>query len=290
MSKAWVLGAGLMLAGCLSQTPVHFYSLYAPQAGGTAEHWPVPGALAGSGEGQPALRFELAQVSVPERLNRPQIVIHPAAVQAVPGAPSSASAVAVGGGGQRREAAGGAVEGQPADTATKRQAEAHEVAKAPARPLQILEHHRLDAVFGDAFRDALATHLATLASGRRLGRSVEQVPLLRLDLTVYRFDGASDGRFDAMVDWRVRRLGEVSEHAYAGLGCRFQVHDQSRPDDVPALVASMQQQIRALAVQIVEASRQWLQTGKAECPSEFGPSRADGHGRSMPVTTHGSHS
>lgn len=228
MSKGWVLGAGLMLAGCASQAPVHFYSLYAPDAVVAPRPLAASAAHAGTAGGQPGLRVELGQVSVPERLNRPNIVVHPAEQ----GAPSRARG-----------------EG--------------------AQPLQILEYHRLDAVFGDAFRDALSTQIATLTPGHEAGTSGSPPPLLRLDLKVHRFDGARDGGFDALIDWRVRQLGEASEQAYAGLGCRFQRHDQTRPDDVAALVASMQQQVRALAVEVVEGSRQWLATGKAECPSQM---------------------
>lgn len=262
MKTMWVLGSGLWLAGCVSQAPMHVYSLYAPDA-----VMQVPDTVVGAegplqasrtaaaGAALPDLRFELGQVSVPERLNRPNIVLHPAR-------PPVASF---------RDLA------SPAGRAAGRQGEPPEAVRNPgprqdggsqsaeaAVSLRILENHRLDAVFGDAFRDALATQLAVLGAAPGGVAASGPSALLRLDVTVYRFDGSKDGQLDALVDWRVRRLGDATDREYAGLGCRFGHRLQTRPDDVPSLVAGMQQQIGWLAQQIVDSSRQWLASGGDE--------------------------
>lgn len=253
MKKAWMLlGAGWWLAGCASQAPMHFYSLYAPDAvvqapdavtGGTQPPQVRWVGDTGTSPGEPDLRFELGQVSVPERLNRPNIVLHPARP------PMGPSRVVSDGSGR-----------SSVDAPAARQGAGGETPEA-AVSLRILENHRLDAVFGDAFRDALATQLAVLGASPPGPAAAGPSALLRLDVTVYRFDGSKDGRLDALVDWRVRRLGDATDREYAGLGCRFVHGLQTRPDDVPSLVAGMQQQVRWLAQQIVDSSRQWLAGG-----------------------------
>ncbi len=242
--------AALITAGCATSPPVHFYSLYAPldetpmaagqanaaragidaadgalrvlqprspQAGG-AGRAPAggTGATDTTLQPQPGLRFEIAALTLPERLDRSNIVIHPLAGR-------------------------------------------QEAATAPAEvSLRILENSRFDAVLGDAFKDALAAHLATLAA-----TGPTPVPArLRLTLQVYRFDARSDGRIDSLIDWRVRRLDEgqaqASEREYAGISCRFQSSTQAANGEVDALVAGMQQQVQLLAQDIVSSSRQWL--------------------------------
>ncbi|MDO4682746.1 MAG: ABC-type transport auxiliary lipoprotein family protein [Lautropia sp.] len=264
MRKIWVLGAGLWLAGCAGQAPMHFYSLYDPDAVMQAPETMVqaeqpaqtsrkavegPAVTATSAAALPDLRFELGQVSVPERLNRSNIVLHPARAAMLPsGGVSSASAQA-------------AARAASSVRASEARQDGRGQAPEAAVSLQILENHRLDAVFGDAFRDALATQLAVLGAAPTGMAAPGPSALLRLDVTVYRFDGTKDGRLDALVDWRVRRLGDASDREYAGLGCRFSHALQALPDHVPSLVTGMQQQIGWLAQQIVDSSRQWLVSG-----------------------------
>lgn len=247
-------GAALCLSACATSVPTQFYTLSAPSGsevsaphtpaasgreamgresvgeatamGAGADRVPGFGGTYQAGHAQPGLRFEFGSLLVPERLNRPNIVLHPAL-----------------------QADGSAV------------------------PLQILENHRWDGVFADALRDALLAELAARSAGSS-GPAVK-TQSLRLSLTVYRFDGAANGRLDTLLDWRVRRLGEVASDEALSLSCRFGQMRQTRPNDVGALVGAMQQELQRLAADIVDGSRQWLATGKPECPGQMGQQPAE---------------
>lgn len=226
-----VLPAVLLLAGCAAAPPA-VYSLYAPEHAARLG----PGAAPHSTRrAQPDLHFEIADIALPERLDRAGIVIHP---------------VALGQAGR----AGAAAAGMTGDGAAR-----------AGMSLKILEKSRFDAVFGDAFRDALATHLATLAAlppiAQAGGQPQPDMTRLRLRLHIYRFDAYEDGGLDTLIDWHVRRLDDVSDRRHPGMACRFQSRMATGSGQIGQLVGGMQQQLRQLATDIVESSRQWLRDG-----------------------------
>ncbi|MDO4904860.1 MAG: ABC-type transport auxiliary lipoprotein family protein [Lautropia sp.] len=287
-----LLGTALLLAGCASSPPVNFYTLYAPldadrptasragtatafgthlhpagqqPAGPVADDAPSSGAdpafSGATSMRQPDLRFEIASVDMPERLDRVNIVIHPLESRGTGRGLKQAG-----------EESGPDGEVRHAVAHTARTAiTAAAAASANDMALIILENSRFDAVLSDAFRDALATHLATIAAiaphestaaANDSAGSMTAPARLRLTLQVYRFDARSDGRLDSLIDWRIRRLArageEVSDREHAGLACRFQSSTQAASGRVDALVAGMQQQLQTLARDIVAGSRQWL--------------------------------
>ena len=224
----WVAASAAMfgLAGCAS-APVSYHTLY-----GSGE--------AGSGtSAQPDLRYQIATVNVPERLNRPDLVLS--------GSPAKAGKA----GGS--EGAGGQA---LADTS-----------------VTVLEHERWDASLTDALRDALATRLAEAAARPVTLASAREPARLRLTVQVYRFDASQRGDVDVLVDWRLRRLDigddedDATPEAPDGrvLACRYQGRTTVPAGNVTAVVRALQQQVVHLADDIVAATRPWLRGSAQPC-------------------------
>ena len=233
-SVMWVAASVAMfgLAGCAS-APVSYHTLQ-----GSSE--------AGSGtSAQPDLRYQIAAVNVPERLNRPDLVL--SGTPETAGKPGGSDP----GGGQVR-----------ADTS-----------------VTVLENERWDASLTDALRDALAARLAEAAARPVTPASAREPARLRLTVQVYRFDASQRGDVDVLVDWRLRRTDAsddtdaAEDHASASprvLSCRYQGYEHVKADDVDALVAGMQRQVARLADDIVASTRPWLRDDKAGCVQAAG--------------------
>ena len=234
-SVMWVAASVAMfgLAGCAS-APVSYHTLQ-----GSSE--------AGSGtSAQPDLRYQIAAVNVPERLNRPDLVLSGSPGKT--GKPGDADA----GGDQVR-----------ADTS-----------------VTVLENERWDASLTDALRDALAARLAEAAARPVTPASAREPARLRLTVQVYRFDASQRGDVDVLVDWRLRRT-DASDDTDAAednassagprmLSCRYQGYEHVKADDVDALVAGMQRQVARLADDIVASTRPWLRDDRAGCVQAAG--------------------
>lgn len=215
----WGLGGALVLGACAATEPVHFHALYADEVQGI-----------GPDAGYP-LRYEV-QVTVPERLNRNNIVLSgPAARKEENTAVSRSNG-----------------QGGVSDSA-----------------LQVLENERWEAAFGDALQDALAAHLA------RATAPVAVAPM-RLDVRVYRFDARLSGPVDVLLDWTLHRRdvngrdgdGEAGKTPDS-LSCRHAVRPAVAGGDVKAAVHTMQQAVAQLAADVVQSSRQWLRSGRPRC-------------------------
>jgi|GEM_PF-197982 lipoprotein len=226
-SVMWVAASVAMfgLAGCAS-APVSYHTLQ-----GSSE--------AGSGtSAQPDLRYQIAAVNVPERLNRPDLVL--SGTPETAGKPGGADA----GGGQVR-----------ADTS-----------------VTVLENERWDASLTDALRDALAARLAEAAARPVTPASAREPARLRLTVQVYRFDASQRGDVDVLADWRLRRLDigdedDASPEAPDGrvLACRYQGRATVPAGSVTAVVSALQQQVVHLADDIVAATRPWLRGSAQPC-------------------------
>ena len=223
----WVAASVAMfgLAGCAS-APVSYHTLQ-----GSSE--------AGSGtSAQPDLRYQIAAVNVPERLNRPDLVL--SGTPETAGKPGGSDP----GGGQVR-----------ADTS-----------------VTVLENERWDASLTDALRDALAARLAEAAARPVTPASAREPARLRLTVQVYRFDASQRGDVDVLVDWRLRRLDigaedDATPEAPDGrvLACRYQGRAMVPAGNVTVVVSALQQQVVHLADDIVAATRPWLRGSAQPC-------------------------
>lgn len=247
----WVLGGALVLGGCAA-APVHFHTLYAAGASSSmaGEQAPeggvvsLPSASRSRSAGMNAngrsaavghpMRFEV-HVTVPERLNRNNIVLHGAA----PAASRAGRSLSV----TDESAANSA-----ANTA-----------------LQVLDNERWEAVFGDALQDALAAHLA------RETAPVAVAPM-RLDVKVYRFDAMRSGSVDVLLDWTLHRRDVPAGEDDAddrkvphSLSCRHVAQPVVEGGDVGAAVQAMQQAVAQLASGVARGARLWLKEGKPRC-------------------------
>ena len=279
---AAVLGG---LAGCAS-APVSYHTLQVPA---------VPGQGTGA---QPDLRYQIAAVNLPERLNRVDMVLS--------GAPGKAGGAADAKAGRVSGAASPGSSGQQAGGAPGEAGAGADgsVAQVVADTrVTVLETERWDASLSDVLRDALSQQLAVAAARPAEGGALPAPARLRLTLQVYRFDGSARGDVDVLVDWRLRRLdvpdealdggapsgrdgvaggdgaegrdraedgAESGKRAHRGadalvLDCRYQGQARVPAGEVPAMVSALQQQVAGLASDIVASSRAWLRGSGHAC-------------------------
>lgn len=241
-----LIGAACLLAGCASSAPEHFHTLDNGMMSsgvslGTQRGQVSPVQLAGTDDAERSGRVRIAveRVTVPERLNRSNLVLLASQQTAASGTEAGVSSTVAGAG--------------------KRGAE-----RPSATSVEILEQDRWEASLGDAMRDALAAQLA-----RRGARPDSGAAPMRVDLQVYRFDGSRDGWLDVLIDWKLHRLGKSDEaDAVRSLSCRYAVRGEKARAGVDGLVSAMQEQVSLLADEIVASGQRWVQTGQASCPGD----------------------